>query len=53
MVDVIVIAVILGIMGCAAWYAYRSKKKGRKCIGCPEGGCSQCSGGCQNRDFPN
>ena len=47
MVDAIIVAVILVIIGLAAWYVYKSKKSGKKCIGCPEGGCSQCSCGCQ------
>ena len=51
-VDYIVIAVILAILGGAAWYIYKSKKNGRKCIGCPDGsscassGCGGCSCGC-------
>lgn len=57
-VDIIIIAVILAILGAAAWYVRRSRKKGGKCIGCPdgyacsgkEGGCGTCSGcsGCSN-----
>lgn len=46
MIDVIIIAVIAVIVGLAAWYVYKSKKSGRKCIGCPEGGCSKCTCGC-------
>lgn len=42
--DIIVIAVIVAILGGAAWYVYKSKKSGKKCIGCPNG-CS-CSGNC-------
>ena len=45
--DVIVIAVIAAILGGAAWYIYKSKKSGKKCIGCPDSGCScDCSKGC-------
>lgn len=43
-VDYIVIAVIVLIAGAAVWYICRAKKKGRKCIGCPNGG--SCSGQC-------
>lgn len=58
-VDIIIIAVILAIVGFAAWYVYRSKKSGKRCIGCPDGSCSkqcggtQCScgcGGCETKD---
>lgn len=47
-VDYIIIAVILAIVGFAGWYVYKSKKSGKKCIGCPDGGsCSgNCNGGC-------
>ena len=51
MENVILVAVILVILGLAAWYVIKSKKSGRKCIGCPEGSCSGqcscCSGGCK------
>ena len=36
----IVILVIAAILGGAGYAVYRSKKSGRKCIGCPEGTCS-------------
>ena len=39
--DFIVIAVLLLIVGAAAFYIIRSKRKGRKCIGCPW--CDTCS----------
>ena len=54
--DVIVIAVLIAILGGAAWYVYKAKKSGKKCIGCPDGcscDCSKtCSGhcsGCQHK----
>ena len=34
------------IIGGAAGYVYKAKKKGQKCIGCPSGGC--CNGSDQN-----
>lgn len=37
-VDFVMIAVILAIVGLAGWYVYKSKKSGKKCIGCPDGG---------------
>ena len=40
-----VAGVVLGlILGGAAGYVYKAKKKGVKCIGCPDG--SKCSGAC-------
>lgn len=46
----IIIAVLVIIVGLAAWYVVKAKKSGRKCIGCPEGSCSgqcaHCSCGC-------
>lgn len=44
MTDIILIAVIGLIVGCAAGYVYKEKKRGVKCIGCPDG--ASCSGGC-------
>ena len=50
--DLIVIGVIVLIIGLAAWYVIRAKKKGKKCIGCPDscscdsktcGGCCGCT----------
>ena len=50
-IDILVIAVIAVIVGLVMWYIHRSKKKGIKCIGCPEGAkcsgnCSGCTGNC-------
>lgn len=49
--NVIIVAVIAAIVGFAIFYIIRSKKSGKKCIGCPDsgscsGGCSGCSGNC-------
>lgn len=49
MLDFIIIAILLLIVGTASYYIYRAKKSGKKCIGCPDSGacsghCSQCSG---------
>lgn len=49
MENYIAIGVILLIVGLAAWYIIRAKKKGKKCIGCPDGCCSSkdnCNGSC-------
>ena len=50
-VDYIILAIIAGILGLAGWFIYRSKKSGKKCIGCPDSGscagsCGSCSGAC-------
>lgn len=57
MVDFIIIAIVAVILGGAAFYVYKAKKSGKKCIGCPDssscsgggcnGNCSGCSCGCQ------
>ncbi len=51
LVDYIIIAVVLAVVGGAALYIYKAKKSGKKCIGCPDAGscsgkCSGCSCGC-------
>lgn len=37
MENVIIILIVLAIVGLAAWYVIKSKKSGKKCIGCPYG----------------
>ncbi len=55
MEDIIIIAILLIIVGVAALYIYRAKKKGKKCIGCPDSGsCANaknggCSCGCSDK----
>lgn len=49
MVNLIAFAVIALIVGGAAWYVRKEKKRGVRCVGCPDGGscggnCSGCSG---------
>lgn len=51
MVDILIVAVILAILGGAAFYIYKAKKSGAKCIGCPHantcgGNCGSCSCHC-------
>jgi len=49
MENAIIIAVLALIIGLAARYVYKAKKKGKKCIGCPY--CESCStkeNGCCN-----
>lgn len=43
-VDYIIIAVIALIVCAAAFAIYKSKKSGKKCIGCPDS--ATCSGQC-------
>ena len=55
MENIVIILVLAAILGGAAWYIYKAKNSGAKCIGCPDGGscggcsgnCSGCSGNCQ------
>lgn len=54
-VDYLILAVIAGILSMAGWFIYRSKKSGKKCIGCPDSGscsgnCSGCACGCGKTD---
>lgn len=47
--DIIILAVVALIVGLASLYVYKTKKKGQKCIGCPDakncsGYCSSCKG---------
>ena len=45
--DIIAIVAIALIVGAATLYIVISKKKGKKCIGCPDSpNCSSCSGSC-------
>ena len=45
MENLILIVIIAAIIGFAARYIYKERKRGVKCIGCPNG-CSCGSGGC-------
>ena len=52
-VDILIIAVIVLILGSAIYFLHRAKKKGIKCVGCPDsstcsGNCGNCSGTCAN-----
>ena len=44
MIDIILIAVILGIVAGIVIYLVRAKKRGQHCIGCPYA--KQCGGKC-------
>ncbi|MBQ8836861.1 MAG: FeoB-associated Cys-rich membrane protein [Clostridia bacterium] len=46
MTDVIIVAIIVAVLGGAAFYVYKAKKSGKKCIGCPDGcSCDSKNGG--------
>ncbi len=52
MTNLILILILAAILGASGRYVYKAKKSGTvKCIGCPAGGCSQCSG-CPSADEP-
>ncbi len=47
MTDLILTIVLLAIIGGAVYYIYKTKKSGKKCIGCPDGcSCDSKSCGC-------
>ena len=51
MVNIISFAVIAAVVGLAARYVYKAKKRGVKCVGCPggcpsNGSCGGCSCDC-------
>lgn len=50
MQDLLIIGVVAVIVGLAAAYVIRAKKRGQKCIGCPDSSCcssgGKCEGGC-------
>ena len=50
MTNLILVLLLAGILGFAIWYIVRSKRRGARCIGCPDSGacgnCSGCSGQC-------
>ena len=44
--DVVLVIVLACIFGFAAWYVYKEKKRGKKCIGCPDNCGCDCTQGC-------
>lgn len=44
MADFIVVLVVAVVVGAAIAHIVKEKKRGARCVGCPDGGCS-CSGG--------
>lgn len=54
MENAIIVAIIVAILGFAVWYIYKSRKSGKKCIGCPDGAacsgkCAGCNGQCGDK----
>lgn len=57
MENIVVILIVAVIVALAGLYIYKSKKSGKKCIGCPDSGscgkstcnCNSCSS-CENYD---
>ena len=54
MIDILIVVIILAIVGGAAFYIYKTKKSGAKCIGCPDsktcsGNCGGCSCNCGHK----
>ena len=47
MENIIIIVIVAAIIGLAGVYIHKSKKRGIKCIGCPNG-CA-CNGKCCNK----
>ena len=48
--DILVIVIIAAVLGLAGWYICKTKKSGKKCIGCPDSGsCSGYCPGCQHK----
>ena len=48
MTDIIIIAVVAAVVGCAAMSIYQQKKRSAGCIGCPSGSCEECRGSCHS-----
>lgn len=51
MENFILIAILLIIIGLAAFYIYKAKKSGQKCIGCPHSkNCASKNCGCKQNN---
>ena len=44
--NIIAVLILALIVGAAALYVYKARKRGVKCIGCPGGSCAACNGVC-------
>ena len=57
LMDFVILAVVAAIVGAVVYYLHRARKKGIKCIGCPDGAkcsgsCAGCSGQCSSSGKP-
>ena len=51
MVNILIIAILLAIIGGAVFYIYKEKKSGVKCVGCPHAKtCGGCCSGCGHKE---
>lgn len=55
MENIIIIAIVLGLVVAVSAYIIKAKKSGKKCIGCPDssscnGSCATCSCACKEKD---
>ena len=49
-VDWLILGILLIIAAAAIFAIHRSKKSGKKCIGCPDSGsCNGCCASCKNK----
>ena len=48
MADLIIVGIVLAIVGAAVTYIVKAKRRGVRCVGCPDGGTcgGNCGGGC-------
>ena len=44
LIDILIIAIIVLVVGGAGFYIIRAKRRGQRCIGCPDA--KTCSGNC-------
>lgn len=50
MENIVIVLIVAGVVGLAGRYLWKSKKRGVKCVGCPDGhSCGGCSCQCHNR----
>ena len=52
--SIAVIAIVAAVLALAVGYIIKAKKRGVKCVGCPEGGscsgsCGSCNCGCETK----
>ncbi len=52
MIDLIIVAILVLIIGSIIFYLIRAKKRGETCIGCPYAKkcAGNCSGSCKHKD---